>query len=75
MAAANQCDSIAFPAIGTGGLGYSKKEVAAIMSNAVTDFALKCQRRMDVQFVIFPSDTDTYKVVLHKYHCYVTIML
>ncbi|CAK6963678.1 protein mono-ADP-ribosyltransferase PARP9 [Scomber scombrus] len=61
MADAHQYNSIAFPAIGTGGLGYSKKEVAVIMSNAVTDFALKSKHRMDVHFVIYPSDNDTYK--------------
>ncbi|XP_053185152.1 protein mono-ADP-ribosyltransferase PARP9 [Scomber japonicus] len=61
VAAAHHCKSIAFPAIGTGGLGYSKKEVAMIMSNAVTDFAHKSTHRMDVHFVIFPSDNDTYK--------------
>eukprot|EP00064_Thunnus_orientalis_P000423 superscaffoldBa00000021_g424 len=34
MAASRQHKSIAFPAIGTGGLGFNKKEVARIMSNA-----------------------------------------
>lgn len=54
--------SIAFPAIGTGALGFSKKEVAHIMSKAVADFAQISQKRIEVHFVIFPSDIDTFKV-------------
>ncbi|XP_062288430.1 protein mono-ADP-ribosyltransferase PARP9 [Scomber scombrus] len=60
-AAAHQYNSIAFPAIGTGGLRFNKKEVAVIMSNAVTDFAHNTTNRMDVRFVIFPHDNDTYQ--------------
>ncbi|XP_035460347.2 protein mono-ADP-ribosyltransferase PARP9 isoform X2 [Scophthalmus maximus] len=53
--------SIAFPAIGTGGLRFSKKEVAQIMSDAVADFAMKFPKMLDIHFVIFPSDKDTFK--------------
>lgn len=53
--------SITFPAIGTGALGFNKKEAAEIMSNAVVDFAQKVPKKMDVYFVIFPSDNDTFK--------------
>ncbi|XP_037645021.1 protein mono-ADP-ribosyltransferase PARP9-like isoform X2 [Sebastes umbrosus] len=53
--------SITFPAIGTGNLGFGKKEAAEIMSNAVADFAQKAPKKMDVYFVIYPSDNDTFK--------------
>lgn len=65
-AAANQHRSIAFPAIGTGGLGLGKEEAALIMSDAVADFAQNPQNVMDVAFVIYPSDNPTYKVVLQQ---------
>ncbi|KAK2839530.1 hypothetical protein Q5P01_013270 [Channa striata] len=60
-AAGSQHSSIAFPAIGTGGLGFSKKDVAAIMSKAVAEFAEITGNMMDVYFVIFPSDDDTFQ--------------
>ncbi|XP_068561273.1 protein mono-ADP-ribosyltransferase PARP9 isoform X2 [Cebidichthys violaceus] len=61
QAAANYHKSIAFPAIGTGALGFSKKDSAQIMSKAVADFAQNIATKMDVHFVIFPSDNDTFK--------------
>ncbi|XP_022596697.1 poly [ADP-ribose] polymerase 9-like [Seriola dumerili] len=62
-AAASQHKSIAFPAIGTGVLNFSKSEAAQIMSNAVADFALewKAPTMMEVHFVILHSDNDTFK--------------
>ncbi|XP_034064641.1 protein mono-ADP-ribosyltransferase PARP9 [Gymnodraco acuticeps] len=60
-AANNGYKSIAFPAIGTGNLGFDKKEVAAIMANAVVDFAPYCPTEIDVMFIIYPSDDQTYK--------------
>ena len=68
LAAGKGHKSIAFPAIGTGALGFSKKEVADIMSEAVTRFAKKSSKKMDVYFVIFPSDVDVFKVG-HKILC------
>ncbi|XP_039673638.1 protein mono-ADP-ribosyltransferase PARP9 isoform X2 [Perca fluviatilis] len=59
--AAAKHKSIAFPAIGTGALGFDKKEVAQIMSNAVADFAQNAPQKFEVHFVIFPSDNDTFK--------------
>ncbi|XP_031147264.1 protein mono-ADP-ribosyltransferase PARP9 isoform X2 [Sander lucioperca] len=59
--AAGNHKSIAFPAIGTGFLGFGKKEVAQIMSDAVADFAQKVQKKLEVHFVIFPPDNDTFK--------------
>lgn len=66
MADANRHKSIAIPAIGTGRLNFSKREAAKIMSDAVADFASKTQTKMEVHFVIHPSDNDTFKVVLQK---------
>uniref|UniRef100_A0A1A7WR81 Poly (ADP-ribose) polymerase family, member 9 n=1 Tax=Iconisemion striatum TaxID=60296 RepID=A0A1A7WR81_9TELE len=53
--------SIAFPAIGTGALGFSKQESAMIMLKAVADFSQMAQSNLDVYFVIFPSDHETYQ--------------
>ncbi|XP_019945690.2 protein mono-ADP-ribosyltransferase PARP9 [Paralichthys olivaceus] len=61
IAVSNNHRSISFPAIGTGGLGFSKTEVAQIMSAAVEDFAKKSPQALEVHFVIFPLDKDTYK--------------
>ncbi|XP_036964678.1 protein mono-ADP-ribosyltransferase PARP9 [Acanthopagrus latus] len=66
LAAGKGHKSIAFPAIGTGALGFSKKEVADIMSEAVTRFAKKSSKKMDVYFVIFPSDVDVFKAFEEK---------
>ncbi|XP_037645018.1 protein mono-ADP-ribosyltransferase PARP9-like isoform X2 [Sebastes umbrosus] len=61
QAVASSHKSITFPAIGTGALGFGKKEAADIMSNAVVDFAQRVPKKMDVYFVIYPSDNDTFK--------------
>ncbi|XP_042351030.1 protein mono-ADP-ribosyltransferase PARP9 [Plectropomus leopardus] len=61
LAGTERYTSIAFPAIGTGALGFDKKEAALIMSDAVANFAGKFQRKMEVYFVIFPYDNDTFK--------------
>ncbi|KAK5861426.1 hypothetical protein PBY51_022824 [Eleginops maclovinus] len=58
----NKHTSIAFPAIGTGNLGFDRKEVARTMADAVVDFTKKHpQKKLDVFFIIFPSDHPTYK--------------
>ena len=57
--------SISFPAIGTGNLGFQKEEVAHLMIGAVEQFAEQHKgKKMDVYFVIFPKDTDIFKVKL-----------
>lgn len=61
FSAAQVYKSITFPAIGTGALGFSKAESAMIMLQAVHDFAQKCQKRLEVYFVIFPSDIETFQ--------------
>lgn len=65
-AAARQHKSVAFPAIGTGNLGFTKKEAACIMSEAVVEFAKTFGGKMDIYFVIFPSDYGTFQVVFQK---------
>lgn len=62
LAATKGHKSIAFPAIGTGALGFSKEEVAHIMSDAVDRFAQTSPKKMDVYFVIFPNDGYIFKV-------------
>ncbi|XP_074550677.1 protein mono-ADP-ribosyltransferase PARP9 isoform X2 [Halichoeres trimaculatus] len=53
--------SITFPAIGTGALEFSGKEVAEIILHAVSDFAAKSQQMLEVSVVIFPSDIHTFQ--------------
>uniref|UniRef100_A0A1A8RCK8 Poly (ADP-ribose) polymerase family, member 9 n=1 Tax=Nothobranchius rachovii TaxID=451742 RepID=A0A1A8RCK8_9TELE len=60
-AVANKHKSIAFPAIGTGALGFSKRESAMIMLDAVAGFSHKCPCDLDVHFVIYPSDYGTFQ--------------
>ncbi|XP_008278566.1 poly [ADP-ribose] polymerase 9 isoform X2 [Stegastes partitus] len=57
----SQHQSIAFPAIGTGALRFTKEESASIMLKAVITFAQTCRKKMEVYFVIFPSDYDTFQ--------------
>ncbi|XP_034430841.1 protein mono-ADP-ribosyltransferase PARP9 [Hippoglossus hippoglossus] len=61
IAVSNKHRSIAFPAIGTGGYGLSKTQVADVMTEAVKEFAKKSPQTFEVHFVIFPSEVDTYK--------------
>ncbi|XP_015226912.1 PREDICTED: poly [ADP-ribose] polymerase 9-like [Cyprinodon variegatus] len=65
-AAAQHYTSISFPAIGTGALGFSKDESATIMLQAVFDFSLNFQNKMEVYLVIFPSDHETFQAFLKK---------
>uniref|UniRef100_A0A1A8D8V7 Poly (ADP-ribose) polymerase family, member 9 n=1 Tax=Nothobranchius kadleci TaxID=1051664 RepID=A0A1A8D8V7_NOTKA len=60
-AVTNKHKSIAFPAIGTGALGFSKRESAMIMLDAVAGFSHECPCDLDVHFVIYPSDYGTFQ--------------
>ncbi|CAN2389074.1 hypothetical protein PRIEUP_LOCUS17193, partial [Pristimantis euphronides] len=53
--------SISFPALGTGNVGLQKHRVADIMTQAALDFARGNACKLDVYFVIHPSDQDTFK--------------
>ncbi|KAG7467509.1 hypothetical protein MATL_G00154510 [Megalops atlanticus] len=68
-AARSKHTSISFPAIGTGNLDFSKQEVAKIMMRAVSDFAEKYQgKKMDVSFVLYPSEANTLKAFEKEMH-------
>ncbi|CAF98989.1 unnamed protein product, partial [Tetraodon nigroviridis] len=62
LAANHSRQSIAFPAIGTGGRGLEKEKVASIMSEAVFKFANQSSKQMEVYFVIYPGDHSTFQV-------------
>ncbi|XP_067656950.1 protein mono-ADP-ribosyltransferase PARP14-like isoform X2 [Haliotis asinina] len=55
--------SIAFPALGTGNLGYPREEVAKIMFSTVADFWKRYPRTRleDVRFVLHKGDEKTIK--------------
>ncbi|XP_041929471.1 protein mono-ADP-ribosyltransferase PARP9 [Alosa sapidissima] len=68
MAEADGCTSIAFPAIGCGVLNFRKSEVADIMTEAVKQFSRSYMgSRMDVHFVIFPLEEDTFQAFAKKH--------
>eukprot|EP00079_Xenopus_tropicalis_P039027 XP_017952798.1 PREDICTED: poly [ADP-ribose] polymerase 14 [Xenopus tropicalis] len=56
-----QLDSITFPAIGTGALGFPKNLVAALMFEEVEKFSgsKNVQHLQEVNVVLHPSDADT----------------
>ena len=56
--------SIAFPAIGTGCLNFTNDEVARIMTEAVEVSAKTMPEKMDVYFVIYPPERDTFMVTI-----------
>ncbi|XP_063788871.1 protein mono-ADP-ribosyltransferase PARP9 [Pseudophryne corroboree] len=53
--------SISFPALGTGNIGLSRQTAAKVMTQAVVNFARKSRSNMNVYFVIYPKDKDTFK--------------
>ncbi|KAM4627001.1 protein mono-ADP-ribosyltransferase PARP9-like [Discoglossus pictus] len=61
MAHFSHLNSISFPALGTGNLGFGKKLVAEMMRKIVQKFAFEAPRRMDVCLVIHSTDRETYK--------------
>ncbi|KAK6301841.1 hypothetical protein J4Q44_G00278940 [Coregonus suidteri] len=62
MAQNKQLSSISFPAIGTGMLGFNKQEVAQIMMDTAGKFAQQNNgMNMDIYYVIYPADTETYR--------------
>lgn len=61
MAARKPHQSISFPAIGTGMLGYEKEVVAKVLMDSAVEFAKQRDMYLDIFYVIYPSDTATYK--------------
>ncbi|XP_055746497.1 protein mono-ADP-ribosyltransferase PARP9-like isoform X2 [Salvelinus fontinalis] len=67
MAQKRQLSSISFPAIGTGVLGFNKQKVAQIMMDTAVEFAQKNNgTNMDIYYVIYPADTETYRAFEDK---------
>ncbi|XP_020315977.1 protein mono-ADP-ribosyltransferase PARP9 isoform X2 [Oncorhynchus kisutch] len=67
MAQKKQLSSISFPAIGTGVLGFNKQEVAQIMMDTAVTFAKQNNgTSMDIHYVIYPEDTETYRAFEDK---------
>lgn len=59
--------SISFPAIGTGVLKFSKKQVANIMVSEVIRFAKRHpEKELQVYFVIYPNDVGTFKAFVDE---------
>lgn len=56
--------SIAFPAIGTGNLGFPKTEFAELLLSEVLTFSSKKQLKtlQEVQFLLHPSDHESIQV-------------
>lgn len=63
-AEASSMDSISFPAIGTGNLGYPKDLVASLMLNEILAFSQekKPEHLKEVVIIIFPRDELTMQV-------------
>ncbi|XP_063081155.1 protein mono-ADP-ribosyltransferase PARP14 isoform X2 [Cavia porcellus] len=61
--------SIAFPAIGTGNLGFPKTEFAELLLSEVLTFSGKKQLRtlQEVQFLLHPSDHESIQAFSHEF--------
>lgn len=59
-------NSVAFPAIGTGGFGFPKTIVSKLMFNEVFKFSSShtLKTLQEVHFVLHPDDTDNVQVGL-----------
>ncbi|XP_073711244.1 protein mono-ADP-ribosyltransferase PARP9 [Misgurnus anguillicaudatus] len=59
--------SIAFPAIGTGNLGFPKHDVAQIMMDAVENFAKQNpSKNLEIYFVVYPKDNEMMRAFENK---------
>ncbi|KAL0993706.1 hypothetical protein UPYG_G00112130 [Umbra pygmaea] len=68
LAKESQMLSISFPAIGTGALGFNKHDVAQIMMDTAVEFEKNNSGTyMNICYVIFPSDNDTYMAFTNKF--------
>lgn len=61
--------SIAFPAIGTGNLGFPKTIFAELIISEVFKFSSKNQLKtlQEVHFLLHPSDHENIKVQCHSF--------
>ncbi|XP_073503655.1 protein mono-ADP-ribosyltransferase PARP9-like isoform X1 [Phyllobates terribilis] len=66
IAHSNAALSISFPALGSGHIGLEKDRVADIMTQTVLDFARATESRMDVNFIIHPSDWNMLQAFQDK---------
>jgi O-acetyl-ADP-ribose deacetylase (regulator of RNase III) len=67
LAVANNCHSVAFPAISTGVYGYPKEKATSVALDTGINFLKENTAIVEVRFVLFDSLTfDTYKNVLEK---------
>ena len=65
----SQQKSICFPAIGTGLLGYDKDVVARVMMEGAVAFAQQTNGvHLDISYLMYPTDTNTYKVSFGTKH-------
>ncbi|XP_078408475.1 protein mono-ADP-ribosyltransferase PARP14-like isoform X2 [Cetorhinus maximus] len=64
-----QLNSIAFPAIGTGKLGFPKELVATLMFEKVLNFSSKrhTQHLKNVHFVVHPDDVPTLQAMSREF--------
>ncbi|XP_038830799.1 protein mono-ADP-ribosyltransferase PARP9 isoform X3 [Salvelinus namaycush] len=67
LAQKKRLSSISFPAIGTGMLGFNKQEVAQIMMDTAVEFSKQNNgTNMEIYYVIYPEDTETYRAFEDK---------
>lgn len=70
--------SVAFPALGTGALGYPIESVAEMMFKGVMNFDAESKKSLDVSFVIYHKDTKTlnafedHRQLMTKMNPYIT---
>ena len=73
--------SVAFPAIGTGQLGFPAKVVAEVMIDEIHKFSQNNPQTTlrDMRFVVYPKDTKTIQVnirylQLNDFECYLNVL-
>lgn len=70
-------DSISFPAVGTGNLGYPKDGVASLMLDEILAFSQerKPAHLKEVVIVLFPGDGQTLQVKPQQGPAYVDVFI
>lgn len=75
QAETDEYQTIAFPALGTGMLGYPTDRVVEIFFSCLEHASTRAQSLEDVFLVIFPKDRDTFKVVTILIYVFFSIVL